>query len=82
MKICFIGPGEISIPPKGWGAVETVIWNQYSELLRLGYDVHIVNEATAQETYNAIKKLNPALITEIIIIVTKSFCFIAAFRLF
>ena len=62
MKICFIGPGEINIPPDGWGAVETVIWNQYSELLKLGYDVHIVNEPTIQQTYDTIKRINPDVI--------------------
>jgi len=62
MKICFIGPGEISIPPKGWGAVETVIWNQYSELLKLGYDVHIINESTIEKTYDSIKRLNPDIV--------------------
>jgi glycosyltransferase involved in cell wall biosynthesis len=62
MKICFIGPGEINIPPTGWGAVETVIWNQYSELLKLGHEAHIVNEPTIQQAYDSIKKINPDII--------------------
>jgi len=42
MKIAQITPGVISIPPKGWGAVEKIIW-EYTKVLRnLGHEVDIV----------------------------------------
>ena len=43
MKIGLVGPGIISIPPIGWGAVEILIWDYYNELKRLGHEVHIIN---------------------------------------
>lgn len=43
MRICLIGPGIMSIPPPGWGAVEILIWDYYQALLRLGHEVQIVN---------------------------------------
>ena len=44
MKICLVGPGIMSIPPLGWGAVEILIWDYYQELKKLGHDVIIVNK--------------------------------------
>ena len=43
MKISIIGPGIMPIPPKGWGAVETLIWDMHNALIALGHDVDIVN---------------------------------------
>lgn len=43
MKIALIGPGIMSIPPKGWGGVEALIENYRVELERRGHDVLIVN---------------------------------------
>ena len=31
LKISIIGPGIISIPPPGWGAVESLVWDYYIE---------------------------------------------------
>lgn len=44
MKIALIGPGIMSIPPQGWGAVETVIFDLYKELKKNGKDVSIINK--------------------------------------
>ena len=44
MKICLVGPGIMSIPPPGWGAVEILIWDYYQELKKLGHEVVIVNK--------------------------------------
>jgi glycosyltransferase involved in cell wall biosynthesis len=44
MKIALIGPGIISIPPPGWGAVEVLIWDYYTELTQLGHEVKIINK--------------------------------------
>jgi len=44
MKIALIGPGIISIPPPGWGAVEILIWDYYTELTKFGHTVKIINK--------------------------------------
>lgn len=42
-KILIIGPGEVSLPVSGWGAVEYIVM-KHSELLnKLGYEVTILN---------------------------------------
>ena len=43
MKISIIGPGIMPIPPTGWGAVETLIWDMRNALIALGHEVDIVN---------------------------------------
>jgi glycosyltransferase involved in cell wall biosynthesis len=43
MKIILIGPGLNPIPPTGWGAIESLIWDYYENLLKAGVDVHIIN---------------------------------------
>ena len=41
MKIALVGPGIIEIPPKGWGAVESLIWDYATELGELGHEVPV-----------------------------------------
>jgi len=43
MKIIHLSPGLIEIPPKGWGAIEEVIWNYKLELEKFGHTVEIHN---------------------------------------
>ena len=43
MKIILIGPGLSPIPPTGWGAVESLIWDYYENLKKAGVDAHIIN---------------------------------------
>ena len=62
MKICFIAPGEISIPPTGWGALETVVWNQYFNLKKSGYDVSIINENNPQNILNILQQTDPDIV--------------------
>ena len=38
-----IGHGEVQVPPLGWGAVETVIYETTQVLTRLGFSVAILN---------------------------------------
>lgn len=54
-KICLIGPGIMSIPPVGWGAVEILIWEYYQELQNLGWVVDIINTPDISEI---IQKIN------------------------
>jgi hypothetical protein len=42
-KIALLGHGTNDIPPKGWGAVESLIWTYYQELTALGHYVKIIN---------------------------------------
>ena len=55
MKISIIGPGLMSIPPKGWGAVETLIWDMHNALIALGHEVDIVN---VKDPKSIIRKVN------------------------
>jgi glycosyltransferase involved in cell wall biosynthesis len=43
MKLALIAHGAMSIPPKGWGAVEGTIWNRKIYLERVGHSVDIFN---------------------------------------
>ena len=51
MKICIIGPGHKPIPPTGWGAVESVIWDYYINL-KSSHDVTIINNKNINEVIN------------------------------
>lgn len=42
MKIIQINPCWVEIPPKGWGAIEEVIWNYKVELEKYGHEVEIM----------------------------------------
>jgi len=49
-KICLVGPGIMSIPPQGWGAVEILIWDYYLELKKMNIDVTIINKIRNNES--------------------------------
>jgi len=49
MKIALVGPGIIEIPPKGWGAVESLIWDYATELGELGHEGVIINTPDLNE---------------------------------
>jgi len=59
MKISIIGPGLMPIPPKGWGAVESLIWDMANALKDLGQEVQIVNTTDGNKVLNAINQFNP-----------------------
>lgn len=59
MKIIIIGPGVMEIPPKGWGAVEILIWDYYQELTNLGHDVKIVNTNNVQQIIQETNDFEP-----------------------
>ena len=58
MKICLIGPGYKPIPPKGWGAVESVVWDYYVNLKHNNVSVNIINNKNLQEVINDINRSN------------------------
>lgn len=58
MKICLIGPGIMSIPPKGWGAVESIIWDCANELAELNHEGVILNTPDKEEIISTIEDEN------------------------
>ena len=61
MKICMIGPGEMSIPPDGWGGVEALIWNYKLELEKQGHEVGITNSKDLNGVVQAVNEWKPDL---------------------
>ena len=49
MKISIIGPAT-QIPPVGWGAVESLIWDYSVNLKKEGHDVDIINIANPKKS--------------------------------
>ena len=49
MKILFVGPGLLPIPPKGWGGIEHLVWDMRLALTKLNHDVKIVNTTNPKE---------------------------------
>jgi glycosyltransferase involved in cell wall biosynthesis len=58
MKICLVGPGIMPIPPTGWGAVESIIWECANELGYLGYEGTILNTPDREEIVSTIVEGN------------------------
>lgn len=59
MRICIIGPGLMPIPPTGWGAVESLIWDLHNTLIELGHVVKIVNTTNPIEIVTEVNKFVP-----------------------
>ncbi len=52
----------ISIPPKGWGAVETILWDYKTWLEKLGHKVVIINTDDRGEVIDTIKRRRPDVV--------------------
>ena len=59
MRICIIGPGIMPIPPRGWGAVEILIWDYKETLESFGHDVLIVNTPDPNKIIQETNDYNP-----------------------
>ena len=57
MKICIIGPGYKPIPPNGWGAVESVIWDYYMNL-KDNHEVIIINNRDLKQVIEEVNAVN------------------------
>ena len=57
MKICIIGPGYKPIPPNGWGAVESVIWDYYMNL-KDNHEVNIINNTNLKQVIEEVNMIN------------------------
>lgn len=62
MRIAIIGPGLMPIPPKGWGAVESLIWDYNVVLKEMGHEVKIVNERNLNNIIKKTNQFNPDVI--------------------
>lgn len=63
MKIVIIGPGIMPIPPVGWGAVESLIWDYRTFLeKRPGVSVHIINSPNHKEIIYLTNQQNPDVV--------------------
>ena len=56
MNIAFIGPGIMTIPPKGWGAVEMLIWDYATVLGELGHTGTIINTPDRNQIIKDLKE--------------------------
>jgi glycosyltransferase involved in cell wall biosynthesis len=52
MKIALIAPGFKPLPPQGWGAVESIVWDYYENLVKRNIDVHIINQSNTTNIIN------------------------------
>ena len=59
MKISIIGPGNMPIPPLGWGAVEILIWDIKIALESLGHQVQIINTKDPNQIFKEIDSYKP-----------------------
>ena len=59
MKIAIVGPGILEIPPKGWGAVEILIWDYKQALEKQGHTVLIVNTQTRHDIIHQVDQFEP-----------------------
>lgn len=59
MKVVIIGPGIMPIPPKGWGAVEILVWDYATILREKGWDVRIVNNENREIIVRETNDFNP-----------------------
>jgi hypothetical protein len=58
MRICIIGPAT-QIPPVGWGAVESLIWDYKLSLEKLGHTVQIINISNSSEIIQLVNQFRP-----------------------
>ena len=58
MKISIIGPA-LPIPPIGWGAVESLIWDYKLSLEKLKHEVQIINIGNPNEIIQNINQFRP-----------------------
>ena len=58
MRLSIIGPAT-PIPPVGWGAVESLIWDYKLTLEKLGHEVDIINVSDPREVLKRVNAFRP-----------------------
>lgn len=61
MKIILIGPGNNNIPPKGWGACESIVWDYYINL-KNNYDIEFISESNVSNIIKSCNNKNPDIV--------------------
>lgn len=59
MKISFIGPGLLPIPPNGWGGIEHLVWDMKLSLTKLGHEIQIINVLDPKEIISQVNQFRP-----------------------
>lgn len=52
-RLLILASGEVSIPPDGWGAVETIISETIPTYLSMDFEIMVVNSKAIQDLYRA-----------------------------
>ena len=58
MRISIIGPA-LPIPPVGWGAVESLIWDMKLSLEKMGHEIQIINVSDPAEIIRMLNRFRP-----------------------
>ena len=58
MRISIVGP-PLPIPPPGWGAVESLIWDYKLTLNKLGHEVQILNDPNPNKMLDLMHEFSP-----------------------
>ena len=59
MKFCLVSFGAVEIPPKGWGAIEIIVWDYKTLLENMGHEVKIINTYDKKVIEEEIDSFNP-----------------------
>src|SRR5262249_29855290 len=62
MKICHVAHGVMPVPPVGWGAVESLIWDYKISAERLGHAFCVVNTANPDEIVSQVTACQPDVV--------------------
>lgn len=59
MRICHVAHGVMPIPPRGWGAVESLIWDYKYHIERLGHSCYVINDPHPERVTSKARALAP-----------------------
>jgi glycosyltransferase involved in cell wall biosynthesis len=62
LRICFVASGKLPIPPVGWGAVQSLLWDYLHVLPRLGHEVAIVNTRSPESIVREVERIRPDVV--------------------
>ncbi len=62
VRLVIIAPGLLEIPPKGYGAVESIVWNYLQTLPNHGFEANVVNSQSATQVIDTIKYKTPDIV--------------------
>ena len=61
-NVYLIGPGMKPIPPNGWGAIESLVWDYHENLLKKGVHSTIINDSNLREVVSQCNTSNPDVV--------------------